>query len=171
MPATSIDEERDWRLGLWADFERQGLSKLRPDDLRERRVYGGAQGVWVDKARTADIGEINAGVTVSVLHTGKHYPDDLSEDGLIYHYPQTNRGGQRDKTEVEATKSAGRLNLPLFVILPGATQNTRSLRLGWVVDWDDLSKQFLILFGSNKPDYAPAQSETAPFVLFGAREK
>jgi putative ABC transport system substrate-binding protein len=40
MPATSIDEERDWRLGLWADFERQSLTNVRPDDLRDRRAYG-----------------------------------------------------------------------------------------------------------------------------------
>ena len=75
--------------------------------------------MWVDKARTGQVAGHKAGVTVSLLHTGRHYADDLSEDGLIYHYPETNRGDTRDAAEVEATKSAGELEMPLFVILPG----------------------------------------------------
>ncbi len=99
-----------------------------------------------------------------MLHTGRHYPDDLSDDGLIYHYPVTNRPPSRDKAEVEATKEAGRLAIPIFVILPAKGSTTRRVRLGWVEDWDDATKQFLILFGEQPPPYQPA-SPDRPFSL------
>jgi hypothetical protein len=69
MPV-SVEEEMKHRLELWADLERRGVASLRPDELRESRVYGGAQGVWVDKTRTGQIVGREAGVTVSLLHTG-----------------------------------------------------------------------------------------------------
>src|SRR5262249_52488857 len=55
----------------------------------------------------------------SILHTGRHYPDDLSDDGVIYHYPTTKRPAGRDAAEVQATKNAAALSLPIFAILPG----------------------------------------------------
>jgi hypothetical protein len=168
MADTTIDDERKRRLDLWTDLERLGLiARLRPEDLRQRRIYGGAQGIWVDKQRTGQIDGSKDGITVSLLHTGRHYPDDLSEDGVIYHYPKTNRG-VRDASEIEATKSAGRRDLPVFVILPGPTHDTRSVRLGWVADWDDNASHFLILFGQQRPAYAAPVLEAAPFTLFGA---
>ena len=41
------------------------------------------------------------------------------------------------------------------------------MRLGWVTDWDDNSRHFLILFGQQKPVYERPASEAAPFMLFG----
>jgi len=169
MADITVEEERKRRLGLWADLEARDLvARARPEDLRQRRIYGGAQGIWVDKDRTGQIAGNGGGITVGILHTGRHYPDDLSEDGVIYHYPKTKRGGARDTTEIEATKSAGRFELPVFVILPGPTHDTRCVRLGWVTDWDDNSSHFLILFGQQRPVYEPPASEAAPFTLFGA---
>jgi hypothetical protein len=55
------------------------------------RVYGGAQGIWVDKKNTAKLTSDGEDITVSILHTGRHYPDDLSNDGVIYHSPTTDR--------------------------------------------------------------------------------
>jgi putative restriction endonuclease len=43
----------------------------------------------------------------------------------------------------------------------------RSVRLGWVIDFDDDSKQFLILFGDNQPKYDPAPPDDSPFQLVG----
>jgi putative restriction endonuclease len=169
MAGATVQEERERRLGLWAGLERNGLTtSARPDDLRQRRVYGGAQGIWIDKHMTGQIVGNEGGATVSILHTGRHYPDDLSDDCVIYHYPHTLRQGLRDTTEIEATKNAARLELPVFVILPGPTAATRSVRLGWVTDWDDNSKHFLILFGRQRPVYEPPSLEAAPFKLFGA---
>ena len=46
--------------------------------MRELGIYGGAQGIWVDKARTGELTPGGSGVTVSVLHTGQSYADDLA---------------------------------------------------------------------------------------------
>jgi putative restriction endonuclease len=129
-------------------------------------VYGGAQGIWIDKVRTASPESYSEGATVAILHTGRHYNDDLSDDGVIYHYPVTSRGAKRDAGEVQATKNAMSYQLPIFVILPGKlSEKNRSLKLGWVCDFDDENQQFLILFGAHHPHYAPAEQVDAPFTL------
>jgi hypothetical protein len=54
---------------------------------------------------------------------------------------------------LDTTKNAANLNLPIFVILPGDTDRTRRVRLGWVEDWDDEAALFLLLFGEVAPAY------------------
>jgi putative restriction endonuclease len=155
--------ERELRLTQWRDLEDQ--DELEPGLLRDRGIYRGMQGIWVDKARTATLTNDGMGVTVSILHTGKHYADDLSEDGLIYHYPQTNRGAGRDEAEVRATKNASVFSLPIFVILPGKTSSSRrSVRLGWITDFDDEARWFLVIFGQQPQPSSPSDPEV-PFVL------
>ncbi len=162
----SQQSEYERRRALWSELERHDMTALEPRVLRDLRVYGGAQGIWVDKTTTGDLTEDGHGVAVSILHTGRHYPDDLTDDGVIYHYPDTNRPPNRDTAEVEATKNAGKLELPVFVVLPGERQASRRLvRLGWVEDWDDHEKHFLILFGTAKPDYEPPPKPSVPFSL------
>jgi hypothetical protein len=163
MPPQDIEQSR--RLELWQSIKTLGSDNLPPSYLHKIGVYGGAQGIWVDKARTAFIAANGKGVTVSLLHTGRHYPDDISEDGLIYHYPTTARPASRDAAEVEATKNAARLGMPLFVILPGRTSQTRQVRLGWVEDWDDEAALFLVLFGEIAPTYSPPAEQDEPFSL------
>ena len=88
-----IDEisETKRRLDLWHTISKERLDDLEPTHLRDLGIYGGAQGIWVDKAHTASPEMGAYGVTVAVLHTGRHYADDLSDDGVIYHYPTTSR--------------------------------------------------------------------------------
>ena len=119
----------------------------------------------MDKKRTGPVAPDGFGVTVGLLHTGRHYPDDISDDGLIYHYPKTGRGPSRDAAEVAATKNAASLKLPVFVVLPGETTQSRKVRLGWVEDWDDEAKLFLILFGEVRPTYEPPIDQDEPFSL------
>jgi putative restriction endonuclease len=162
-----VISEKDRRLNLWHTISKERLDDLEPGRLRDLGIYGGAQGIWVDKAHTAgpEIGP--DGATVAILHTGRHYADDLSEDGVIYHYPKTSRPPARDAAEVQATKNAMDHRLPIFVILPGTTsQSRRSLKLGWVCDFDDANHQFLILFGGEiPPRYSRAAATTEPFQL------
>jgi putative restriction endonuclease len=138
--------------------------------LRDLGIYGGAQGVWVDKARTGSLTEDTTGVTVGLLHTGSSYADDLSDDGVLYHYPATNRPRGRDLSEIEATKAAGRLGLPVFVITypsPGSTR--RNIYLGWVESWDDSLETFLITFGDSQPAPPVSETEEQPFRLVEER--
>ena len=106
-----VAQERERREDMWAELlAAGGPDRLLPRLLRDVGVYGGAQGVWVDTDRTRGIDGVG-GVTVSLLHTGRHYADELSADGVLYHYPRTGRPPGRDRSEVEATKAAGRLRL------------------------------------------------------------
>jgi putative restriction endonuclease len=164
----TLADERSRRQKLWDRVSAGDSRNVEPEDLRSARVYGGAQGIWVDKTLTGPLSPDGQGITVGILHTGRHYPDDLSEEGLIYHYPVTNRSPGRDLAEIQATKNAASLSLPIFVILPG-TENPakRSVRLGWVADFDDDAKQFLILFGQDQPEYQSAAKPEAPFHLTG----
>jgi putative restriction endonuclease len=163
-----VTGERARRAEMWQAIAREDLRNLEPALLRALGIYGGAQGVWVDKARTSVTTDDGHGATVGILHTGRHYADDLSEDGMIYHYPLTGRGSARDATEVQATKNAMSLKLPVFVILPGeGSLSKRTLKLGWVVDFDDQTRQFLILFGSLEapPTYELASEPESAFKL------
>ena len=57
--------------------------------------------------------------------------------------------------------------IPIFVVLPGAeSKSRRSLKLGWVCDFDDSNRQFLILFGDeHAPSYSKAETASEPFRL------
>jgi hypothetical protein len=106
--SSDVLEELETRLRMYAELiAREGPASVSPATLRELGIYGGASGVWDDVARTRGIGGADS-VTVGVLHTGRHYPDDLSDAALLYHYPETNRPTGRDRSEIEATKAAGR---------------------------------------------------------------
>jgi hypothetical protein len=163
---TNVSSELDRRLQMWRAIIAEGNpNDVEPRRLRDLGIYGGAQGIWVDKARTSNPAIGNDGATVAVLHTGRHYDDDLSADGVIYHYPSTERGAGRDGAEIQATKNAMSHQLPIFVVLPGKSSKTRTLRFGWVCDFDDENRQFLILFGESHPSYAPAENVDDPFSL------
>jgi putative restriction endonuclease len=90
-------------LNFGKTLSRERLDDIEPARLRNLGVYGGAQGIWVDKARTASPEIGPDGATVAILHTGRHYADDLSDDGVIYHYPTMSRPAARDAAEVQAT--------------------------------------------------------------------
>ena len=103
-----------------------------------------------------------------LLHTGTSYPDDLSADGVLYRYPHTNRPGH-DQSEIEATKQAMRLGVPVFVIAYSEAPRAREVHLGWVEDYDDDGAIFLVSVSDDPPPiFAGAESlelDAEPFVL------
>ena len=161
-----VEAELEYRREMWvALLSAGGPRAVAPQLLREIRVYGGAQGIWVDQARTGSLTEDGNGIAVGLLHTGRSYPDELSEDGVIYHYPSTNRPGERDLNEVEATKHVKQLGLPVFVIThPSVGSSKRDVRLAWVEDWDDDYGAFLVAFG-DQPPAARGDVDDSPFQL------
>jgi hypothetical protein len=165
----AVRQEFDHRKRLWARIiDAGGPRGVSPAMLRELGVYGGAQGVWVDKARTGRASDDGGGVTVGLLHTGSSYPDDLSTDAVLYHYPKTNRSPGRDAAEVAATKTAGRLGLPVFVITyPSPNSVTRNVDLAWVQSWDDEAGVFLIPFRDQQPTlFFRGAEDDQPFSQF-----
>jgi putative restriction endonuclease len=167
FPQTSgrVAQEHARREAMWTSLlAAGGPGGLAPRLLREVGVYGGAQGVWVDTDRTRGI-DGTGGITVGLLHTGRHYADELSADGVLYHYPRTSRPPGRDRSEVEATKAAGRLRLPVFVVTAGVPAASRDVQKGWVEGWDDDTEVFLVTFAEDVPAEPPSDDGASPFVF------
>jgi putative restriction endonuclease len=164
VESLEVVAERERRLGLWRNLQASGAPVHSPSLLNEQRIFYGGRGIWVHQERTKGLGGSASGVTVSLLHTGSSYADDLSDDGVIYHYPRTKVPG-RDQSEVEATKAAMRLGLPVFVVsypTPGAA--ARKVHLGWVRSYDDAEGWFLVTFGDALESTAEQIAEETPFI-------
>jgi len=158
--------ERQRREGMWSALLRSGgPTGVEPSLLRDLRIYGGAQGVWVDKNTTGEFSP--SGVAVGLLHTGSSHADDLTDEAVLYHYQKTGRHAGRDLAEVEATKSAGRLQVPVFVIShPSPGSQRRNVHKGWVTDWDDETGEFLVRFSDEPMPLTTDESEEyEPFSL------
>jgi putative restriction endonuclease len=113
----SLEDERDWRMLLWKELGSTNVAYgITPQEIRNLDIYGGQQGIWVDKKRTQSISNDDYGIAVSVIHKGDQYPDDFDESGVIYHYPNTNRPKSRDLGEIESVKNCKDYDLPIFVI-------------------------------------------------------
>jgi hypothetical protein len=131
---------------MWRELSRAGgPADVAPGVLRDLGLYGGAQGIWTDTKRTGKLSEDGAGVTVGLLHTGRHYADDLGAESILYHYPKTGRRG-KDSAEIAATKNAAAMKLPVFVITPGSKSDMRTVIRGDVVGWDDGLEVFRVQF-------------------------
>jgi len=161
-----IEGELNWRDKTWTRLlERGGPDNVPPDLLRELGLYGGAAGIWADLRRTRQI--VPSGIAVGLLHTGSAYPDDISESGVLYHYPTTQRSGH-DETEIEATQSASKHKMPVFVITHSSKGNFRDVHRAFVLDWDDTSRIFLISFSdveSVTPLLSAMEEDESPFAL------
>lgn len=146
-----VTSEARRRRRMWKDLEeRGGPNNVSPQALRDLRIYGGAQGIWVDAETTRDVSNDAFGVTVSVLHTGQTCPDDLTASLVRYHYPRTQRPPKSLFGDIEATKNAARLGLPVFVIVRQHSSRVRDVNFGWVEEWDDNAEIFTIVFDSDR---------------------
>jgi putative restriction endonuclease len=160
-----VAAEAGRRHALWTAIKAAGgPDAVTPDLIRNLNVYSGARGIYTDAETTAGLAQTGGAVTVSLLHTGKIYPDELSADGVVYHYPETLRPG-KDAQETEATKAAFRLELPVFVIVPSSNPNLRDVRLGWVTGWNDSSNEFYVAFADERrrPSHPSTPSTRHPF--------
>ena len=88
MGGSNRDEELERRRDLWRQLTEEGGPREVPASLVNRlRLYWGGRGIWRDKKNLSHLAP--TGVTVGVLHTGRHYEDDLSANAVLYHYPST----------------------------------------------------------------------------------
>lgn len=150
--------ERTRREQLWTAL----LAAGGPEDvqrglLRDLKIYGGQPGIFVPNAETRTPATPK-GIALSFLHTGRHYDDELTATGVIYHYPQTKRSGH-DKSEIAASHAAYRASLPVFVIGPGNTATTRTVYRGYIEDVDDKNKVLLITFTQAELPPPPTPTE------------
>jgi hypothetical protein len=165
-----IEKELLHRLDILAKAQSlENWPLLTPIEVRHLGVYGGASGVWVDKTRTKEFAV--EGVAVGLLHTGKHYDDDIDESGVLYHYPTTQRPESRDNNEIQSIKNAKSLHLPIFIIRNVGSR--RKIDLAWLDDFDDQLRICVLTFHGVNPEanaYRSTRSlSTLP--LFGPRKK
>lgn len=165
-----IEKELLRRLNLLEKAQSlQSWPLLSPGEVKELGIYGGASGVWVHKTLTQEFAQ--EGVAVGLLHTGRHYDDDIDETGVLYHYPTTQRPESRDNNEIQSIKNAKLLNLPIFVIRNVGSR--KKIDLAWALDFDDELRICELTFHGVDPDtntYKPPK-ENKEIPLFGPRKK
>jgi len=144
---------------------------LTAKEVRDCKLYGGASGVWVDKSTTCSIAD--DGVAVGLLHTGRHYDDDVDETGILYHYPTTDRTPSRDASEIQSIKNAKLFGIPVFVIRN--IGNYKKVELAWVNDYDDQLRICVMTFQGFTPDrnkfLLEQNNQGSTPILFGTRRK
>ena len=163
IESSDVAQERERRAGIWTELNRgEGTS----DELKRLRAFRGQRGVWRDKQLTGQLAD--TGVTVALLHIGQSYADDLFDDGVLYHYPDT-ENPSTDAADIKATKAASKFELPVFVVVHPAGVK-RKIHLGWIAGHDDDQREFLVLFGETAPaSVSPQVNE--PFTLKDPKKK
>lgn len=174
MQSGLIEKERERRFTVWAELSKLGpTGAVLPGTVKELRIHRGQQGVFRDLEATSQLTPSSAGIAVGLLYTGSSYADDLDNEGMIYHYPVTDRG-ERDTNEVTSVTLCEEYSLPLFVVIKHASSDrTRDVRIGWVAGHDDESRQLLIIFGAEMPASSGAgpSNEERPFHLIVRRNR
>ncbi|MGH1549204.1 HNH endonuclease [Leifsonia poae] len=158
-----------YELGRRRDLWEQVLALPEVDSSAVRRLglYAGQAGIYRDAANSkAQLG--GDGLALSLRHNGASYNDDLSDDGLIYHYPLTKRIGRHDEAEVASAKAAYEHSMPLFVILGSKDSRSRTLRLAYIQDFDDEARIFLVVFIDEVASSEPV--DEVNFSLFESRD-
>ena len=170
--ASVIELEINRRLDAWNELQRsKNWPLVTPREVRDLGIYGGASGVWVDKANTSAVA--TDGVAVGLLHTGRHYDDDVDETGILYHYPTTERPAARDANEVQAIKNAKMFGIPIFVIRNVGP--AKRVELSWLNDFDDELRVCVLTFHGVLPTDNPFvignnENQVAP-ILFGSHRR
>ena len=147
---SNVEGEIARRFDAWDQLQRSpNWPILSAAEIRDLGLYGGASGVWVDKQKTSTL--IEHGVAVGLLHTGKHYDDDVDETGILYHYPTTERPPSRDANEIQAMKNAKLLGIPIFVI--ENFHGGKRVNLAWMNDFDDNLRICVLTFHGVLPEH------------------
>jgi hypothetical protein len=165
-----IEKELAYRLEIMSQAKSlANWPLLTHEEVRDLGIYGGASGVWVNKSRTQELAP--EGVVVGLLHTGRHYDDDIDENGVLYHYPTTQRPKARDENEIQSIKNAKALNLPVFVIQN--VGNRKKVNLAWLDDFDDELRICILTFNGadiSKDEFRSTKT-LASLPIFGQRKK
>ena len=156
----SIFSEYKKRKALWEEMKEKFPNGEVPVDFVKRNyIYRGRAGTYVDKERTSQLTkhtslpeeDKKAGITVSIRLVGDSYPNDISEDGSKFRYPNVDRRGRQAKYKVQASKNALKLDLPIFIVI-GKTMRKNGesvyerVELAKVAKYDDEDKSFEVKF-------------------------
>lgn len=172
----NAEREHTRRRELWQRLDPESGDRVEAtaETLRREGVYRTGRGIYADLTVTRETTGDPRGATVSVLHKGGRYADSLRLGGMTYHYPVTLNPGT-DDSDVDATKAALELGLPVFVIVDEGKRvpvddgyrGVRTVRPGWVLDWNDEAREFAIEFGTIDSPARPLEpvADDDPFEL------
>ena len=160
----NLDLEKQRRFEIWEEVKKFGGGDLNAADVQALGIYKGQAGIYRSLSETRDITDDGVGIAIGLSHSGKHYPDDLTDESIIYHYPKTDRLGDHDRNEIEATKNCMRFSMPVFVILREG--RNRIVKFGWVKSFDDKLEEFFVEFAEKIDDTVDIEEElSAPFKM------
>ncbi|PVE94112.1 HNH endonuclease [Microbacterium sp. TPD7012] len=163
--AAGHDLEVVRREKLWSELvTRVDVTFVAPQEVRKAGLYAGARGIYVDVENTRHE-HAPHGIALTFLDLGVKYANQISESGVVYHFPATSTGG-RDRAEINATRRAYELAMPVFVItLAKASAQMRAVYRAFVEEIDESTSTALLTFleDATLPP-APAEDEL-PFSL------
>lgn len=154
----TLRQERSRRTGMWESLiAHGGPAHVRPQLVNELGFHSGQRGIYADKARTVSAAA-PAGIALTFLHTGTSYDDELTDTGVVYHFPETKNKG-RDRSEIEAARAAYTLGMPVFVNTT-ATRGTKTVYRGYIEDFSDDLKALLVTFTNDEILPGPAAEDS-----------
>lgn len=158
LNAYDRESELERRQQMWqALLDENGPANVKRSLPRTLGIFEGQPGICVPAMTKTPA--TPDGVAVSLLNTGKHYDDEVTANGAIYHYPSTARNGRHNESEINAARAAFGLGLPVFLITPGSPQETRTVHRGYIEDMDDTQKLLLITFTVGELPAPPTKEE------------
>jgi putative restriction endonuclease len=169
-----LEREVEWRLQTMNRVleEATSSSGMTSALLDEHGISRTQRGIYRAKTETGGIAGCQQGITRTLLHTGRVYEDEISEDWMIYRYPKTGQT-THDEGEIEATKAALRFRVPVFVVTrPGGKKAPPVLQWGMVEDADDDLGCFKVRLGDNVLNEEPVSASVDDnVVLLDRRER
>ena len=143
----SIADEMSRREALFEQIQSESSVGLVPSSVvSELGVFRGERGVYRNKELTDLV--VEGGLAVGLLHTGRSYADDLTEDGVLYHFPSTRNLGT-DAADIRSLHNAFTNKTPVFVI---STEETlKKVQRGWIEIFDADLKQCYVAFNDSPP--------------------
>jgi putative restriction endonuclease len=156
-----IDDELQRRLDLWDELRQHDTSNIESRLLNELEIYAGKSGVYCNITEMRKVVP-ETGLVVSILHTGRHYTDVMTEHELIYDFPNTSRTKNRDINEIAALESNFLLGMPLFVISHSPT-GKRDVTLGRITGFSRESACCIVQLDYFAIPRIPNAVPTSPF--------
>ena len=143
----SIEDEMQRREAIFEQIQSESSDGLVPSSVvSELGIFRGERGVYRNKELTDSV--IEGGLAVGLLHTGKSYADDLTENGVLYHFPSTKNLGT-DAADIRSLHNAFTNKTPVFVI---STEDTlKKVQRGWIEIFDADLKQCYVTFNESPP--------------------
>jgi len=137
---------------MWESIQNHGeLGEITMHWIRSFRIYSGTSDIWMDPMQTQIITQDNHPVTVSIFSREKLSSGKVPEEGFLLRYLKDS-GPSYPQREINATKRASILGLPVFVVrYSNYRPRMFQIKLANVDGWDERLGWFYIRFLDDFP--------------------